>query len=443
MSGLAEYLLEQGCEVSGSDICGSKYTHKLEKSGVKVFIGHKAENVPGDCTVVASTAIREDNPELLRAEELGLKILHRSDLLAQIANNSGKFFLGYCGMHGKTTTSGLASYVLAKAGYEPSYVVGGFVPELNSNAQCANGGYFVAELDESDGTLVKYKPNLAVINNIEPDHLDFFTGGLEDILKNFSRFLDGSDAVVIANNDCENTRTLIQRRKTVTFGLNDADYTAKNIEYNADFTTFDVYYKGEFLADLKIILKGEYNVYNALAVFASLCEAGGPVLGKALGCYFAEFTGMGRRFEKVAEFGGIVVYDDYAHHPTEIKAALSAAKSFKDRNVVAVFQPHRYTRFQKLWNEFADSFGNAGRVVVTDIYSASEEPVEGVSSEKFAVELSKRLNVQAEHMSGDMRELARKLLPTLKSGDIVIGMGAGTITCLGRELQEAVVASGI
>jgi UDP-N-acetylmuramate--alanine ligase len=501
MSGLAKYLLEQGHEVSGSDVYESKYTHELENLGARVFIGHDENNLPEDCTVVASTAIRKDNPELQKAHRLGLSVLHRSDLLAEIAYDfqtapSAPIFIGYAGTHGKTTTSGLAAYVLANAGLEPSFVVGGFVPELNSNAHSARGKYFVAELDESDGTIVKYAPNIAVINNIEADHLDFFTGGLDDILKTFGQFLDNlpQGAVVLANSDCGNVRKLTQGRKVVTYGLDDGEvkqlggwavktlevrinfnpstlqpfnpsinYLARNIEYTAEYTTFDVYYNGEFLTDLKIILKGKHNVYNALAVFASLNEAGAEV--EKIKPYFAAFTGMGRRFEKVAELditgGGITVYDDYAHHPTEIKATLNAAQSLRDAklltsedtglaskplsllaSITAVFQPHRYTRLQKLWDEFLEAFDGADRVVVTDVYAASEDPVEGVNAEIFTAELARKLDVPVEHIGGDMQEFARKLLPTLKPGDIVIGMGAGTVTYLGKELTEADNAVG-
>ncbi len=428
MSGLAKYLLEQGHEVSGSDVCTGKYTGALEELGAKVFIGHRAENVPAGATVIASTAIKSDNPELVQAKALNLPILHRSDLLAVIASGHSKRgnpFIGYAGTHGKTTTSGLAAYVLEKAGLEPSYIVGGFVPGVNTNAHHAGGKYFVAELDESDGTLTKYAPDIAVINNLEMDHLDFFTDGMEGIFRTFGQFASGAHKI-IANNDDPNVRKLLEEREYVSFGLNDADYTARNINYGADFTTFEIVH-GKETTTLKILLKGLHNVYNALAVFASLVEAG--VATDVIATHAATFTGMGRRFEKVAEFGGITVIDDYAHHPTEIKATLDAARTCGQ--VVAVFQPHRYTRLKELWDEFLGAFEGAGRVVVTDIYAASENPIEGISAEKFASQLN------AEHITGDMSEFARKLLPTLQPGDTVIGMGAGTITYLGKELKNA------
>ena len=435
MSGLAKYLIENGCEVSGSDVCDGKYVQKLKNMGAVVHIGHDAKNVPENCTVIASSAIRESNPEMIRARELGLPVYHRSDLLAEISRE-GKFFIGYSGTHGKTTTSGLSSYVLEKAGLKPSYVVGGIIPELDTNAHCQDGKYFTAELDESDGTIVKYVPNICVINNLEADHLDFYKNGLDSILETFEKFISKmpDDGVVLVNNDCKASKGL-HGHKTMTFGLSDdADYTARNIVYDEDCTTFDIYFRGEFLTDLKIILKGEHNVYNSLAVLASLHQARVDV--SLVKPHFATFTGMGRRFQKVGSFDGISVYDDYAHHPTEIKATLSAAANFKDKNIVAVFQPHRYSRLKNLWNEFLSAFNNVGRVVVTDVYAASEDAVEGINSENFVHDLSEKISVPCEYIPGDMKQVAKVLFPTLKSGDVVIGLGAGTINQLGKEIMK-------
>ncbi len=434
MSGLAKYLLENGCDVSGSDICDSKYIDKLRKLGAKVHIGHNADNVPSDAIVVASTAIKQNNPEMVRAKELGLTVYHRSDVLAEISK-WGKFFIGYSGTHGKTTTSGLCSYVLEKAGLKPSYVVGGMLPEIGMNAHCQEGKIFAAELDESDGTIVKYSPNICVVNNLEADHLDFYKDGLKSILETFEKFISNmsEDAIVLVNNDCGATKSL-SGHKTMSFGFNDADYTAKNIVFSPEYTTFDIYYKGEFLTDLKIILRGKHNVYNALSVLASLHQAGVDI--SLVKEHFASFTGMGRRFQKVGEFNGITLYDDYAHHPTEIKATLSSAEGMSGKNIIAVFQPHRYTRLQNLWDDFLNSFEGVDRVVVTDVYAASEAPIDGVNSKRFTEELSKKVNVPCEYISGNMNEAAKTLYPTLKENDVVIGLGAGTITALGKELMQ-------
>lgn len=443
MSGLAKYLLQNGYEVSGSDICDSKYVQKVKDLGAKVYIGHDENNVPDDCIVVASTAIRSDNPEIQKAKRLGLPIYHRSDLLKEISKNE-EYFIGYSGTHGKTTTSGLCSYVMEKAGLEPSYIVGGIIPELNTNANSTKGKFFIAELDESDGTIVKYSANLVVVNNLEPDHLDFYKNGLDSILETFEKFLSDlrENAVVLANMDNEGVKRLVKyfsttplqhnaRFMTYSIGGN-TDYCAKNIVYGEDYTTFDILYKGEPVTTLKIALKGVHNVYNSLAVWASLHISGVDM--KLVNPYFATFSGMGRRFQKVCEFGGISVYDDYAHHPTEIKATLSSAKSFKNRNVIAVFQPHRYTRLQNLWNEFMTAFSDVNRVVVTDVYAASEDPIEGVNSTAFTNELKEKIDIPCENIQGDIKTVAKTLFPTLKPGDVVIGLGAGTITNLGKEL---------
>ena len=425
MSGLAKYLLEDGHTVSGSDIADSKYVEKLRELGATVFIGHDAKNVPDDAIIIKSSAIRDNNPEVIRAKELGLKIYHRSDLLEEIAKSAqdnGKCFIGFSGTHGKTTTSGMASYVLDKAGLEPSFVDGGIIPELNTNAQHKSGEHFVAELDESDGTIVKYYPDILVINNLEEDHIDFYKNGMPDLVKTFNQAISQAKKVLI-NNDNEGTALL--SGNFVTFGLNDADYTAKK----NDSDTIEIYYKGEHLTKIKTQLAGVHNVYNVLAVVSALNEAGVDI--QKVAEYFYGFTGMGRRFQKVGEINGIKIYDDYAHHPTEIKATLDAAASkFGKDNVVAVFQPHRYTRLQSLWNEFKGAFSNAGRVIVTDVYAASEDQIAGISGENFAKDL-----VGSEYFSGDMKSVAKELLPTLKQGDVVIGLGAGTITNLGKELK--------
>lgn len=433
MSGLAKYLLENGCEVAGSDICDSKYVDKLRQLGATVHIGHNADNVPADAIVVASTAIRSNNPEIIRAKELGLKIYHRSDILAEISR-WGKFFLGFSGTHGKTTTSGLCSYVLEKAGYKPSFVVGGIIPELGINSQCVDGKYFAAELDESDGTIVKYSPNICVVNNLEPDHLDFYKDGLKSILATFEKFISNMDekSVLLVNNDCEASASL-KSHKALTFAIaSDADYVAKNIEFTPDYTSFDVYFKNEFLTDLKIILRGRHNVYNALSVLASLHQAGVDI--ERVKEHFATFSGMGRRFQKVGEFEGISLYDDYAHHPTEIKATLSSTAGMKDKHVIAVFQPHRYSRLKNLWNEFLNAFDGVDKVVVTDVYAASEDAIDGINSENFTKELAAKLDVPCVYIGGSMDEVAKELFPTLKTNDVVIGLGAGTVTNLGKEL---------
>lgn len=441
MSGLAKYLVEDGFEVLGSDIKQNRNIVELEKLGAKIFIGHDENNLPDDCIVVASTAIKEDNPELIKAKKLGLEILHRSDLLAIISKgNKKKYFIGYSGTHGKTTTSGLASYVLEKAGLNPSFVVGGIVPEIGINSNAGSGDFFIAELDESDGTIIKYQPEISVINNLEVDHVDFYTDGLQEILDTFKIYLSTlpQGAKILINTDCAGNRKLIVQNSNVdftTFSIKDdnADYFATNIQLGTE-TSFDIFYKDSFLTSIKTQMLGIHNVYNVLAVLASLNEVG--VNLELVKEHFYTFTGMGRRFQLCAKFHGISVYDDYAHHPTEIKATLSAMKVLKDidrnKNIIAVFQPHRYTRFNGLWDDFLTAFNDADKVFITDVYAASESPIEAANPSKFAQELSN--NVPCEHLSGSISDIAVKLMPMLKPNDMVVGLGAGTITTLGKEL---------
>ena len=431
MSGLAKYLLEDGYVVTGSDIVDSKYIDAIRKMGATVHIGHDENNLPNDTnTVVTSTAIRDTNPELQKAKKMGTQIFHRSDLLEEVAHNAQKdkkTFIGFAGTHGKTTTSGMASYVLDKAGLNPAFVVGGIVPEIHTNAQHKNGPHFVAELDESDGTLVKYSPDILVVNNLEEDHLDFYKNGMPDIIKVFNIATSKAKKTII-NADDKGARSLTG--KFITFGIKGpADYTAKNIVSTRSGTKFDIMHQGKKLTDIELELTGTHNVYNALAVVAALHETGTDIAN--IKAHFKTFAGMGRRFQKVYEFDGIQIFDDYAHHPTEIKAVLDAAATkFGRQNIVAVFQPHRFTRLQGLWNEFKGAFSNANRVVVTDVFEASEDPIPGITGKEFAHQ------AKFEHIPGKIYDVARDLTPTLKSGNVVVGLGAGTITALGKYIQD-------
>lgn len=448
MSGLAKYLLELGCTVTGSDIKESKYTKKVEKLGATVHIGHNAGYVQKDMIVVASTAIREDNPEIIRAKELGIKVHHRSDILKMISEGLGKKdheiqqFIGFSGTHGKTTTSGLCSYVLEKAGYKPSYCVGGIIPELDTNAECQNGTdkgkFFIAELDESDGTIVKYHTNISVINNLEVDHVDFYKNGFSDLLDTFKIHIDNmaEGGKVIVNKDCNGIKKLIAaypHTKFITFGIESGgvDYSARNMKFTEFGSEFDIYYRGEKIVSLKLTVPGKHNIYNALAVTAALNEEGVDL--ERVKPHFETFSGMGRRFQKVAEFDGIRIFDDYAHHPTEIKTTLDSARLCNTNRLVAIFQPHRYTRLKGLWDDFLKSFGAVDKLIVVDVYSASEDAIEGINSKAFA----QCFNTEdVTYIGGSMENAARKILPLLKSGDMVITLGAGDVTRIGGELVK-------
>ncbi len=443
MSGLAKYLLELGYSVSGSDIKESKYTKQLEKLGAKVHIGHDEKYVEEGMTVVASTAIKETNPEIVKSKQLGIKVLHRSDVLKILSEELGRNgeiqnFIGFSGTHGKTTTSGLCSYVLEKGGFEPSYVVGGIIPEINTNAKSSNGKFFVAELDESDGTIVKYHTNVSVINNLEMDHMDFYKNGFQELLDTFKVHLNKirEGGKVIINKDCPGLIKLAEQnsdREFLTFAIDDetADYTVRDIKYTEFGSAFDVLKNGEKLVSLKMGIPGKHNIYNALSVVSALNEEGVDL--EKIKPHFETFSGMGRRFQKVAEFDAIRVFDDYAHHPTEVKTTLDSAKLCEKNRLVAIFQPHRYTRLKGLWNEFLDSFDAVDKLIVVDVYSASEEPIEGINSKAFVQAFGAK---EAQYIDGSMENAARKILPLLKSGDMVITLGAGDVTRIGGELEK-------
>lgn len=450
MSGCAKYLLKKGYKVSGSDIEDSKYLNPLREMGAEIFIGHDEKNIKDkkNLVVVVSTAIHKDNPELIKAKKLGLKIFHRSDLLSYIAKKTQDeekaIFFGFSGTHGKTTTSGLCSYILNKTNKKSSFIVGGIIPEINTNALYNGDDYFVAELDESDGTIVKYSPNISVINNLELDHIDFYKDGLISLFETFDTYISGlkTNSIVIINKDNENTMELLKRHKNknlkfVTFSLLDktANYYAGEINYIDLGSKFNVYENGQLLGMIEISIPGEHNIYNALSVTSALLEAGFEF--NNISQYFVGFTGMGRRFQKIAEFNNIIVIDDYGHHPTEIGSTLKSISHSKRRKV-AIFQPHRYTRLQGLWNEFIECFKNSNidLLIVTDVYAASEFEIQNINSQTFVEDFKAKSKIEAVYIKGTIKETSENILPFLKPNDLVLTFGAGDITKMGTYLEK-------
>ena len=432
-SALAKILLQKGYSVTGSDIADSKYTKELKDLGAKIYIGHSADNVPNDAKIVASTAIKEDNPEMVRARELGLTIYHRSDIL-QIVSKHFKNFIGFSGTHGKTTTSGLCAYVLEEMGIKPSYAIGGIIPKYKTNGSATDSDIFVAELDESDGTIVKYAPHITVINNLEPDHCDFYGTGLEKIFETFKTFTNNlaSDDIIILNADNSGAVEFSKELNNfVTFGIEkSAKYMACDIKLNGIRSEFTVVKDGMVQGNIKLSIPGLHNVYNALAVISALFEAGFEFLD--MQNHFEGFSGMGRRFQLVKEFDGIQIIDDYAHHPSEIKATLSASRNIHKGRIVAIFQPHRYTRFKGLWGDFLSSFDDADIVFVTDVWRAGDEPIEGFDSSDFAEQLGARCT----HLKGSMAEISAEIAKFIKPDDMVLTLGAGDITNIGKFIYE-------
>ncbi|WP_290713444.1 UDP-N-acetylmuramate--L-alanine ligase [Anaerovibrio sp.] len=436
MSALAQILLEKGYEVSGSDMKDSAMTGILRDLGARVFIGHRAENVRGAEAIVVSSAIREENPEVAEAARLGLKRLHRSDVNAFLINNSKG--IAVAGAHGKTTTTSMIGVSLDYEGVSPSIIIGGEVDYLGSNAKLGKSEYLVSEADESDGTFLKYYPYIGVVTNIENDHMDHY-GTMENIIKAFHQFLsqirrDGW-AVVCADN--EHIRNIIGDIKCniATYGIDhEADYMAADIEASSSFTAFDVIHKGENLGRVRLNVPGLHNVLNALA-----CVVTGIVLGMSVS-QMAEgltmFNGAKRRFQTKGRINDIWVVDDYAHHPTEIATTIKAARQTKPKRLVCAFQPHRYSRTQLLQKEYGSCFAGVDLLVLTDVYSAGEDPIPGVDGELLVNEVKRQTGQETVYIQ-DKKQIAAYLKSIAQPGDLIMTMGAGDIVKCGEELVEA------
>lgn len=437
-SALAEILLKLGYKVSGSDIKESKYTNLVKSLGAEIFIGHSENNIKENVNVVISSAIKEDNPELIKARKLNLNILHRSDCLKFISELFPSF-IGLAGTHGKTTTSGLLSYILEKINQNPSYAIGGILPDFNKNARAdKNSKYFIAELDESDGTIVKYNPKYLLINNLEADHLDYYKNGLDDIIDTFKTMLNKNDNLenLFINIDNIGNQKLINEIKNkniITYSINQlADYRAKNIEFDEEKSSFDFYKKDVLIGKINLIIPGVHNIYNALGICAILDTL--RFNFDDYSKYFSLFKGMGRRFQLVSDKNKVKIIDDYAHHPSEINSTLSAIENFKRRKI-AIFQPHRYTRLKALWEEFLNCFNKIDILFVLDTYSAGDKFDCEFNSKKFSEILSKtKENVY--YIDGNIEQAAQKIVPYIKENDLILTLGAGDVTKLGGVIDD-------
>ena len=422
MSGIAEILLDFGYRVSGSDIKVSNVTERLQKKGAEIYIGQRAENITADIDyAVRSTAIRETNEEYMRVKELGLPVLHRSQMLAKLMEE--KKAICVAGAHGKTTTSSMISLAMELAGKDPTIVVGGEIAQIGSNAKSGNGDYLVAEADESDGSFLNLHPWMTVITNVEEDHLDHYQD-LDAIRNAFIDFvkLPGESGVAVLNYDCPETRQLAQYAagKVVSYGVaDDAQVRGANVRQEQGESLVDVYQHGQLLGTLRLHVPGMHNISNALAAVAAGLEIGMTFDELAAG--LKEFGGARRRFQLLGVVQNIQIIDDYAHHPTEVAATIEAAKGVHDGRVVAVFQPHRYSRTKFLAEKFAEAFDAADEVVLTDVYAAGEDLSEGAESDIIAQHMQRPAHLV-------VREQLNKFLQGfVKPGDMVLMMGAGNI----------------
>lgn len=436
MSAIAEVMLDKGYEISGSDLSESEVVQKLRAKGAVIYKGHAAANVEGKDAIVLSSAIHQDNPELVQAKKLGLKIFHRSDILAFLLNAAKG--IAVAGAHGKTTTSSMISVVLEHAGVDPTILIGGFVDYLNGNAKLGKSDYLVAEADESDGSFLKFYPHIAVVTNIEDDHMDHY-GSMENIIKAFIQFvqnLDKENGLAVLCFDNENIRNIAPQldRRYISYALeHEADYTAADIVADGPQTTFSVVYKGKKLGAVTLNIPGRHNVLNALATIAVCHKLGLSI--EAIAAGFAVFTGTKRRFQTKFRNDDVWIVDDYAHHPTEIQTTIKAARQTNPKRLVVAFQPHRYTRTQLLRKEFGSCFKGADVLILTDIYAASEEPIPGISGRTIVDEVKAQTGVDAVYIE-KLADIAPWLEQNRRKGDLIITMGAGNIYTVGETLAD-------
>lgn len=439
MSGIAEILLDQGFTVTGSDLSRGDTTDRLESLGARVMIGHAEENVAGaDVVVYSSAVVPENNPETMEAIRRKIPLIRRAEMLAEVTRM--KYGIAVAGTHGKTTTTSMAGLVLIEGGVDPTVIVGGRLSGLGgANARLGHGEWTVVEADEFDRSFLSLSPTIAVITNLEREHLDIYSD-LDDIKRAFIEFANkvpfyGFVAL------CLDESALIDivphlKKRVVSFGSTpQCDVRAIDVNFTEQTSQFTVIRHGEVLGEISVGVPGEHNVKNALAAITVGLEIGVPfeVIARAL----ARFTGVYRRFEIKGEAGDVMVIDDYAHHPTEVKATLDAIRRGWRRRVVAIFQPHTYSRTRDFHEEFGKAFFNADLVIITDVYAARERPIQGITGELVARSATGFGHRNVTYVA-DKKDLAAKALELIQPGDIVVTMGAGDIWKTADEILDKV-----
>jgi UDP-N-acetylmuramate--alanine ligase len=441
MSGIAEVLTNLGFSVSGSDIKKSKNTERLESMGMRIAEGHASENVGNAQVVVYSSAVQDDNPEVAHAKQQGIPVIPRAEMLAELMTLK-PYAVAIAGTHGKTSTTSMVATILGHAGIDPTTVVGGVVDTLGSNAKLGGSEWFVTEADESDRSFLMLYPTIAVVTNIDKEHMESYKG-MDDVVQCFTDFVNKVPfygAAIICLDD-PNVQLIIPniKRRRVTYGMTaQADISAHNIRYNESFgSTFTVWKGTDAMGEIIMPVPGKHNVYNALAATAVALELDIPFAKIAEA--FATFKNANRRFQFKGDARGITVVDDYGHHPTEILATLAAAKnSSGGRRTVVVFQPHRFSRTQELFDEFALAFNNAD---VLYLYAASEQPIPGITAEVLTENIKKYGHKNAVYI-GDIDTAAARVAGNLQEGDLVITLGAGSVTRLSEEILDELNGSG-
>ena len=441
MSGIAEVLLNLGYKVSGSDLRASEITERLASLGGEIFFGHARENVTTADVVVISSAVHEDNPEVIEAHERLIPVIPRAEMLAELMRM--KYGIAVAGTHGKTTTTSMVATLLSKGGIDPTIVIGGRLNSIGTNARLGQGQFLVAEADESDGSFLMLSPTIAVVTNIDADHLDFYSG-IEEIKDTFVEFINkipfyGLAVLCLDNGNVSDILPRVKKRFT-SYGLSaQADFRATEVRLSGFTTSFVAHHKGERLGEITFSMPGAHNVLNALAAIAVAMELNIPFETIREG--FASFGGVGRRFQMKGGANGVMVIDDYGHHPTEIRATLAAAKAGWDRRLVVVFQPHRYSRTKELFEDFVKAFHDADVLILTDIYPAGEAPIEGVTAESLAGRIRRHGQRDVTWIS-DREALCAHLERVLSPGDILLTLGAGNVWQVGEAMLERLPAAG-
>ena len=434
LSAVAEILNDNGHTVTGTDIKVSEVTEHLESIGIKVFREHVAENVDNVDAVVYSAAVSDENPEVVRARELGIPLFSRAEVLGMLMENY-RSSIAICGTHGKTTVTSMTSLILRNAEYRPTILVGGNLPEINGNVEIGSNDYFVTEACEYMDSFLNLKPSIGVILNIDSDHLDYFKD-MDHIVKSFRTFVEqiGDEGTIVAYGDNPFVKDVLKDHSNkITYGYSEScDYYAENIVFDdMGFPSFDICHEGNKVAELKLAVPGEHNVLNSMAAFATARHLGVDV--RTITDTLAAFGGTHRRFDFTGiTDGGVKVIDDYAHHPTECRATIAAASNVKHNRLWIVFQPHTYTRTKALFNEFTECFTGADVLVLTDIYAAREKDVYDISTEKLYNSM-KELHPDKEiYYIGDFDRIADFIKSNAASGDMVITMGAGDVYKVGE-----------
>jgi UDP-N-acetylmuramate--alanine ligase len=432
MSGIAEVLVNLGYHISGSDVQHSETTVRLQKIGAQVVIGHAADNIGNADVVVTSTAVKANNPEVIEAHRKNIPVIPRAEMLAELLKM--KFSVAVSGSHGKTTPTSMISTILAQGGLDPTMVIGGKLASIGSNARLGDGEIIVAEADESDGSFLKLSPTIAVITNIDREHLDFYPG-IAEIKEAFLKFANivpfyGCTVICSDNIHAREIIPLIKRRM-ITYGIESpADCSAREIKFLKRKTTYTLVYKGTNLGKVELTVPGMFNVYNSLAAVA---------VARELNLDFAtikdglqSFSGVQRRLEIKGRVGNITVVDDYGHHPTEIKETLAAMRQIWKDRLIVVFQPHRFTRTKALFDEFTKAFRNVDILIINDIYPASEEPIAGINSAALCEAI--RQTGQPTHVKyiAQAEGTVKYLLKTVKAKDTIVTLGAGSIYKIGE-----------